>query len=649
MKLKTYSDFLLESILHTSDEFKTVLSSMSDPTAKDLLSLIDKDIKTNYNILKTTDKNDTVSFIPDNQATTKLKSINLPALFLSKANTTSIGRICRSILNDNGISKTDKEMENFVNGFKAAYDKINTQEDSIRIVSGEDIRYWYFDERYCIDTRRGKGSLGKSCMRYEEAQGYLNIYVKNPDVCKLVIQVDEKNKLLSRALLWETTDNSIYLDRVYYTNDSDTGLLQSWVKEKFKDKNVVFFTSRGRFEIKLGPTSDYGEYPYMDSFVYFHAGEQKLYNYEPNNVDRKKLFYLQETDGSADRQDQRYCEYIDESWPEDECVWSEKLRSYLPEHMTVWSDYYDSHLYADNAVKSKAINDYLDSRDAIEVFMDDNGKNRDWYPDDSKYREVYEADELTGNYYLKELLFEHNGLYYLKSKAVFVYTILEESEEDYKKIYKSSYFASPEIDSKVFGFKLSEHFDVESKRNYYQNVYRNVRYKEFMEKLNSIEGVDKKYIDLKITELNEANDLLRLNDFYRTNNELYEKFNGDHDKIMEEYRKLIESEFDQVFELLKNRIGWPEVVNYKDEVKYFSLNPIINGKYLSNIYRGDDLNTIIGKVVENHKDIDPEKAKQIAYSIAGTCERLIQRIINSNMKEAYIFYYYLSNYSQFKQ
>ncbi len=647
MKLKTYSDFLLESVLYTSDEFKKVLSSMSDQTARHLLSLIDKDIKTNYNILKTTDANDTISFIPDNQAITKLKSMNLPALFLSKANTTSIGRICRSILNDNGISKTDKEMEIFVNGFKAAYDKINTKEDSIRIVSGEDIRYWYFEERYCDDTRNYRGSLGKSCMRYDEAQDYLNIYVKNPDVCKLVIQVDEGNKLLSRALLWETTNNSLYLDRVYYTNDSDNQLLASWTKEKFKDRNVIFIGTREKLEVKLGPILDYVQYPYMDSFVYFYSGEQKLYNHDPDKVERKKLFYLQETDGSADRQDNRFCEYIEETWPEDDCVWCEKIRSYLPKHMAVWSEYCNSFLYKENAVQSTIVNDYLDSQDSIYVYMDSNGRTGVWYPNESKYRGEYEQDEMSGDFYTKDLLIQHNGSYYLKDKSVLVYSILEESEAEYEKIYRSKSFISSELDAKVFGFKLSEDFDVESKYNYYRNVYKNVRYKEFMEKLNSLEGVDKKYIDLKITELNNADATLRRGtDFYKINNILYEEFDTDPIQIMKEYRRNIESGFDESFDFLKNRIGWPDVIKYRNEVKYFSLNPLINDKYLSNFSR-NEFPIVKEKILEKNSDMIPEEQHQIAHSIVGTCERIVSRILNTEY--GYIISYYLRHINQFKQ
>lgn len=72
-RLKGYLDFIFESVLLTSLDFKKILKSIDDDTARDLHDLIDKDIKTNYNILDITDKNDTISFLSDTQSTTKLK------------------------------------------------------------------------------------------------------------------------------------------------------------------------------------------------------------------------------------------------------------------------------------------------------------------------------------------------------------------------------------------------------------------------------------------------------------------------------------------------------------------------------------------------------------------------------------------------
>ena len=239
MILTKYNDFLLESILYTSNEFKEILSEVDDSIAKQILSLIGRDIKTNYNMLNVTDSNDALSFISDTQAITKLKTMSLSDILGIKSNNkTSIGRIARSILNDNGINKNDVEIQRFVNKFKAVYDRINSKEDSIRIVRGEELRKWYLESNYCEETAVSKrGTLGKSCMRYAEAQDFLDIYVNNPNACGLLIKLDDKQKLRTRALVWYT-NFGIFLDRIYYTIDSEELQLKNWVRDKFKDEKI---------------------------------------------------------------------------------------------------------------------------------------------------------------------------------------------------------------------------------------------------------------------------------------------------------------------------------------------------------------------------------------------------------------------------
>ena len=69
-----------------------------------------------------------------------------------------------------------REWEIFNNLFRAELCQCNNFE----IVEGEDIRYWYLDEHYY----RCDGTLGNSCMRYEQAQPYFDIYV---DKAKMLI------------------------------------------------------------------------------------------------------------------------------------------------------------------------------------------------------------------------------------------------------------------------------------------------------------------------------------------------------------------------------------------------------------------------------------------------------------------------------
>ena len=82
-----------------------------------------------------------------------------------------------------------------------------------KIVKDEDIRKYYLYESYESDNH----TLGGSCMRYEKCQKYLDIYVKNPEVCQLLIlkSDDDKDKIKGRALIWKLTNGEYYMDRIY--------------------------------------------------------------------------------------------------------------------------------------------------------------------------------------------------------------------------------------------------------------------------------------------------------------------------------------------------------------------------------------------------------------------------------------------------
>jgi hypothetical protein len=593
--IKSWEHFLLESILYTSNDFKKILSSIKDDiVASDLLSLINKDIKTNYNILKTTDKNDTIGFISDNQATTKLKSMNLIAVFLSNSNKTTIGRIAKSILSDNGLKKSDKEIEIFVNRFKAAYDSLNTPKDKIRIVKEEDIRYWYLSDRYSM---KSKGTLRNSCMRYEEAQDYLNIYVKNPSVCQLVIKVDDDEKLEARALLWQT-DKGPYLDRIYYTDDSDETLLETWFRERFTN-GLIYNEGIKKIEIQLEnwTTNPRNElYPYMDSLPYYYATENKLFSYPVDVKDKKNLFYIQETDGSHQPQDMVYCEYEDESHPSDEVVYSDYHYFHLRSDNAIWSKRVNSYIPRNWANYSKVLDDYLPQNKSVYVYLDLNG-NGDYFPDDEsdKYNFTYEVT--TGEYHDKSLLIKYGDEYYLKNNVVLTYSISEEDYEKYYQIYNNKRYFTTKLDEEVFGFKLNEdEEEIVTKKDYYHHIYKKVIYKKFLDNLMSLKGkVNESKLQQKIEELNEANEIMSKSNFYLYNNFIYDKYEN-LNNLLDFYKKMFTH--DKFMEIIQKSMGrwWFSDFNNTEDnrnVLYkLCLDPL-------NFYRITDRN----KSMEKYKEI----------------------------------------------
>lgn len=150
-----------------------------------------------------------------------------------------------------------------------------------KLVNGEAIRYWYHEDRYAENT----GHLNASCMRYEKCQKYLDIYVRNPDVCQMLILTDQDDKLVGRALVW-TSFNGIVMDRVY---GSDITI--SRFQDYAQDQGWIWRTTYGVFNqhgvtydlattVQL-TTSDFVWYPYMDTFRYLDISHNRLYSYEP--------------------------------------------------------------------------------------------------------------------------------------------------------------------------------------------------------------------------------------------------------------------------------------------------------------------------------------------------------------------------------
>ena len=264
-----YKTFLIESILHTSDELLDILYEIDHPIADDFISLIDSDIETRYNLLNLTDKNDKISFLPDEQAQRKLKTQDLDYLLNKSSNTINIGRLVRKLLLTNGFKYHDSEIERFVNMFKATYD-INKKGYIIKSVKGGELRKWHHEDNHCMDAVNGKGTLGNSCMKYDECQDFFDIYVDNPDVCKLVVLVvikDGVEKLSARGILWKT-NIGYYLDRVYYTYDSEVHLLAKWAYENYNcTKSYDKGSYSNNMTIKL-KDDVYEQFPYFDTFAF---------------------------------------------------------------------------------------------------------------------------------------------------------------------------------------------------------------------------------------------------------------------------------------------------------------------------------------------------------------------------------------------
>lgn len=295
MILYKYNDFLFEEadddkkhFLILSPKFKKLLTKIKSPISEAIL-LAEIDDGTKFDIsfldyLEEKDKIDKITFLPSNKIFQDKNLIESPSEAWNSRmrQEMSVGKIVNKLF-PNRFKQN--EIEQFVNDFKAEIGKFYSK---LKLVEGEEIRYWYLEENY---ENRSQGDINSSCMKESKSQPFLDIYTNNPDKCKLLILMSEKNdkKIKGRALIWwelRKPLNKIYMDRIYTINDADRKLYIDYAIENnwlYKVKQVMHdasYIENGKtvfssVTIVLKP-AEYKTYPSLDTFPYYTPSTGRL-------------------------------------------------------------------------------------------------------------------------------------------------------------------------------------------------------------------------------------------------------------------------------------------------------------------------------------------------------------------------------------
>ena len=224
-----------------------------------------------------------------------------------------VGRLVRAILKKADIQFKDSEVEDFVYKYRAEVAKLGDVFSRFQILKGEDIRKYYHHKKY----ENEKGTLGSSCMRYDRCQRYLDIYVKNPEQCNLVVLMsDEKDdSICGRAILWTDVDGKRIMDRIYTNRTQDEQLFKDFAKKEgfYHKRNQNMSEDEPFISPETGEwlyihakvvlsVERYDYYPYMDSFKYFYEGPFRdtsngRQSYLTNSTRFGYDFELTDTDG----------------------------------------------------------------------------------------------------------------------------------------------------------------------------------------------------------------------------------------------------------------------------------------------------------------------------------------------------------------
>lgn len=190
------------------------------------------------------------------------------------------GRAVQALLTASGYAYKAAEIEDFVNKYKTAYEKMNDAFKNFELVEGDKIGYWYSSRRY----EMSKGTLSNSCMS-SVPTNFFDIYMNNPNVCKLLIlKNDAGDKIRGRALVWilQSPEGVTFVDRVYTHEDSDVELFREYAKSKgwyYKPRNDSSdssdMVSPSGEKVNMGDLvvmvkkGYYDYYPYVDTIKHY--------------------------------------------------------------------------------------------------------------------------------------------------------------------------------------------------------------------------------------------------------------------------------------------------------------------------------------------------------------------------------------------
>lgn len=336
-KISKFGDFiseskaiesLLEGNLMASEKFLKRLNSIRENPIANILhqnfynkTFIDKNLSQNW--VDVSDKDDVVTFMGDRGAD-RLNDVP-DAIFSAKGrNEIKVGRFARAILTELGQTVSDKDIEIFVNTYKAGKED-NTKK--FELVTGPIIKKYYLKDSYASD----RGTLGDSCMAGKECQVFFKLYTKNPEVCQLLVYLDEHGKVMGRALVWKLSSKELYdpkgqkpvdcpaeyfMDRVYTNNDSDVIKFVNYAKEKgwlYKwkmtadDREGIIFRYNdnllfGKIIVRASRCV-FRKYPFVDT-LNFCDGDSYISNVgfamDEKDDDAEEGFIMQDTDGGSD-------------------------------------------------------------------------------------------------------------------------------------------------------------------------------------------------------------------------------------------------------------------------------------------------------------------------------------------------------------
>lgn len=319
-----YNNFLFEGEIEKrtfnivlSKKLKNLLNDIKSPIAASLLKAEKDNTESNVSYLDYIDDNkektDVLTYLPANRISKNEEWIQGKGDVweTKQRQEMKVGKIVNNLFPD---TFKQTEVEQFVNEFKAAIAKSFS---NFKLVSGEDIRYYYLADNY---ENQNRGSINSSCMKGNSAQKFFDIYCNNPEKCKLLILMSDinKDKIKGRALVWfdmRKPTGRVYMDRIYCINDADQKMYidyarkNNWLYKRVQGMGDSSYidpetdkTIYSSVAVQLKPVV-YKYYPSIDTLSYYTPGTGRLGSNPGNYIPGYPRYVCNSTSGTAQKLD----------------------------------------------------------------------------------------------------------------------------------------------------------------------------------------------------------------------------------------------------------------------------------------------------------------------------------------------------------
>ena len=286
---------ILEKEIRVGNTLTKKLNSVNTPLAKKLLSFFNSDkIKDTANVKyvdydRNNEKLLTLGY-EDREGKIKERLFKLNKLI--------------KYLGGNLSDVKGYEIEDLISFLK----KSNTT--TLKVVAGDDILKAYHCKNY------DEGETMGSCMRYDKAQKYLEIYKNNPNQIKcLVLFNPENGKVRGRALLFKMDNGITFMDRIYTINKGYNSFFNTYAEENNLETGIPSNS------VTLENGGEYDYYPYMDTFL-FYTPDTGVLSKDSGELE------LQDDEG-GDITSGRWSKYYGETIPRDQAAYIEHIEDWV--------------------------------------------------------------------------------------------------------------------------------------------------------------------------------------------------------------------------------------------------------------------------------------------------------------------------------